>query len=128
MLDAWRVIVIAMTAVHVLPFTFILKLASLYVDICSFIIPNVDWFYKLDTHFLQISAYYYHKLNFNHVRNVCRTCYNDLHQIRSMRRPLTTQMTSAFIHDFICARIYFGNALDLFWSRFLSYLETAVLS
>ena len=46
-------------------------------------------------------------MNFSeHVRNVCRTCFYHLRQIRSVRRSLTTKAAT-----FICTRVDYGNAV-----------------
>ena len=43
-----------------------------------------------------------------HVRNVCRTCFYHLRQIRSVRRSLTTKAATTLMHAFICTRVDYG--------------------
>ena len=45
------------------------------------------------------------------VRNVCRTCFYHLRQIRSVRRSLTTKAATTLMHAFICTRVDYGNAV-----------------
>jgi len=47
----------------------------------------------------------------NHVDNVVRSCFFQLHQLRSVRRSLTHEALHTLVHAFITSRVDYCNAL-----------------
>ena len=51
----------------------------------------------------------------SHISNICRTCYFQLRQLRTVRRSLQPEILKTLLHTFVSCRLDYCNSLIALW-------------